>query len=101
MRALQTGRVYVRQNPEDGQLTLEDLQSMVGNERGSFLNRVLCYAACLRGTRQYWMQLRSRLIAMVDTLGILIIFLLIVQLTCTGLNCHVLLMHNTVDRIVL
>ena len=42
---------------------------MVG--RGENLsNRVLPYAASVRGTRQYWFQQRSRLIAMVDTLGI-------------------------------
>jgi len=52
-RALQSGRVYVRQNPEDGQLTLEDLQSMVGNEAEQFSNRVLRFASSLRGTKQY------------------------------------------------
>ena len=73
-RALQSGQVYVRHNPEDGQLTLEDLQSMMANEGENFSNRVLRYAASLRGTRQYWMQQRTRLIAMVDTLGLPTIF---------------------------
>ena len=73
-RALQSGRVYVRQNPEDGQLTLEDLQSMVGNEAEQFSNRVLRFASSLRGTKQYWMQHRTRLISMVDTLGMPTIF---------------------------
>lgn len=40
----------------------------------SFSNRVLRYAASLRGTRQYWMQQRSQLIAMVDTLSMPTIF---------------------------
>ena len=40
-------------------------------------------------------------VAMVDTLGMPTIFLLTVQPTCTGLNCHILLMLKTVDRIVL
>ena len=73
-RAIQSGRVYVRKNPEDGQLTTEDLQGMVGDEGECFSQRVLRFAASLRGTRQYWMQQRPRLIAMVDTLGIPTIF---------------------------
>ena len=69
-RALQTGKVYVRQNLEDNHLTIEDLRDMVGREGEQFSNRVLHYAASLRGTRHYWMRQRSRLIAMVDSLGI-------------------------------
>ena len=34
-----------------------------------FSNRVLHYATSLRGTRQYWLQQRSRLIGMVNTLA--------------------------------
>ena len=46
--ALQTGQVYVRQNLEDAQLTVEDLQSMAGDEADRFSNCVLCYGASLR-----------------------------------------------------
>ena len=73
-RALQTGRIYIRQNPEDDHLTIEDLRDMVGREGENFSNHVLHYAASLRGTRKYWMRQRSRLIAMVDTLGMPTIF---------------------------
>ena len=40
----------------------------------SFSNRVLHYAASLRGTKQYWFRQRSRLLSMVDTLGLPTIF---------------------------
>ena len=70
-RALQAGRVYVRQHPEDARLSVSELRDMVGT---SFSNRVLHYAASLRGTRPYWMRQRSRLIAMVDTLGLPTVF---------------------------
>lgn len=83
-RALQTGRVYVRQNPEDGQLTVEDLQNLLDGRGENFANRVLRYVSSLRGTRQYWMQQRAQLISMVDTLGIPTIFSPTVLLTCTG-----------------
>ena len=47
---------------------------MVGHEGENFSNHVLHYAASLRGMRKYWMRQRSRLIAMVDTLGMPTIF---------------------------
>jgi len=74
MESITNWKSLRRQNPEDGQLTLEDLQSMVGNEAEQFSNRVLRFASSLRGTRQYWMQQRTRLISMVDTLGMPTIF---------------------------
>ena len=47
---------------------------MAGREGEQFSNRVLRYTASLRGTRQYWLQQRSRFIAIVDTLGMPTIF---------------------------
>ena len=73
-RALQAGRIYVRQHPHDAQLSVEELQDMVGREGEVFSNRVLHYATSLRGTRHYWFKQRSRLIAMVDTLGLPTVF---------------------------
>ena len=73
-RALQAGRIYVRQHPHDAQLSVEELRGMVGREGETFSNRVLHYATSLRGTRQYWFKQRSRLIAMVDTLGLPTVF---------------------------
>lgn len=73
-RALQTGRIYVRQHPHDDHLSVDELRDMVGREGDAFSNRVLHYASSLRGTRQYWFKQRSRLIAMVDTLGLPTIF---------------------------
>ena len=53
-RALQTGRLYVRQHPGDGQLSLDKLQDMVGRQGEAFSSQVLHYASSQRGTRQYW-----------------------------------------------
>ena len=39
-RALQTGRVYVKQHPGDAQLSLDELRDMVGTERETFSNHV-------------------------------------------------------------
>ena len=73
-RALQTGRVYIRQHPGDAQLSLDELRDMVGRQGEAFSSRVMHYAASLRGTKQYWFRQRSRLISMVDTLGLPTIF---------------------------
>lgn len=73
-RALQTGRVYINQHPRDARLNLDDLRDMVGREGECFANRVLHFASSLRGTNQYWFKQRSRLISMVDTLGIPMVF---------------------------
>ena len=73
-RALQAGRVYVHQHPNDARLTVDELRDMVGREGEAFSNRVLHYATSLRGTRHYWMKQRSRLIAMVEDLGLPSVF---------------------------
>ena len=73
-RAIQTGRIYVRQNPGDAQLSLDELCDMIGRQGDSFSNRVLHYGTNLRGTKQYWYKQRSNLISMVDTLGLPTIF---------------------------
>ena len=39
-RALQTGRVYVKQHPGDAQLSQDELRDMVGREGQTFSNRV-------------------------------------------------------------
>ena len=52
-RALQAGRIYIRQHPHDSQLSVEELQDMIGREGEAFSNRVLHYSSSLRGTRQY------------------------------------------------
>ena len=75
-RALQAGRVYVHQHPNDARLTVDNLRDMVGREGEAFSNRVrsTLYASSLRGTRQYWFKQRSRLISMVDTIGLPTVF---------------------------
>lgn len=72
--ALQTGRIYVHQNPEDAHLSVDELRDMVGHDGENFSSCVLYFASSLQGTRQYWMQQRRRLIAMVDAIGTPTIF---------------------------
>ena len=73
-RALQSGRIFIKQHPRDARLSLGELRDMVGCGEEAFSSRVLHYAASLRGTSQYWFKQRSRLISMVDTLGLPTVF---------------------------
>lgn len=43
---------------------------MVGQQGEAFSNHVLHYGASLCGTEQYWFRQRSRLISLVDTIGL-------------------------------
>ena len=70
-RALQTGRIYVRQNLH---LSVDELRDMVGRGSDVFSNKVLHFGASLRGIRQFWLKQKSRLIAMIDTLGLPTVF---------------------------
>ena len=73
-RALQTGRVYIKQHPSDARLSLDELRSMIDCGGEQFSKRVMHYAISLRGTKQYWFKQRSCLIAMVDMLGMPTVF---------------------------
>lgn len=71
-RALQAGRIYIRQHPEDARMTITELRQLVNPT--AFSNKVLHFAASLRGSRPYWMRQHTRLISMVDCLGLPTIF---------------------------
>lgn len=73
-RVLQSGRIFIKQHPQDARLSLSELRDMVGCEEEAFSSRVLHYAASLHGTSQYWFKQRRRLISMVDTLGLPTVF---------------------------
>jgi len=53
-RALQTGRIYVHQNPHDGHLSIDEIKEMVGHDSNVLCNKVLHFGATLRGTCQFW-----------------------------------------------
>ena len=47
---------------------------LVRNEAVHLSNRILHFGGCLRGTRQFWLKQKSRLIAMIDTLSLPTVF---------------------------
>ena len=72
-RALQAGRVYIKQHPKDARLSLDKLKSMVECGGEQFSKKVMHYASNLRRTKQYWFKLRIRLIS-IDKLGMPTVF---------------------------
>ena len=85
-RALQAGRVYIKQHPKDARLSLDELKSMVECGGEQFSKKVMHYASNLRGTKQYWFKQSIRLIAMIDKLGLPIVFFTHSAADASGLN---------------
>ena len=73
-RALQVGRIYIKQHPYDAQLSVQDLKEMVDQQGERFSKQVIQFGNTLRGTSAYWFRQRSRLISMVDALGLPTVF---------------------------
>jgi ATP-dependent DNA helicase PIF1 len=67
-RALQEGKVYVKQSLNGEQLTVEDVQEMVDSD-SHMADKVVRFGESLRGTRQFWNKRRFELTDMVKQLG--------------------------------
>ena len=67
---LSQARIYLTQNPEDANLTTEELRQMVGQMTANHLmNRVQHYVAKIQGTKQYWHQRYQELKALITQKG--------------------------------
>ena len=68
-KALQTGAVFARNNPNDAQLTAQDIRLMLNEDRRALTNRILAFGHSLWGSPQYWYSQRKNLMAMINQLG--------------------------------
>ena len=68
-RALQEGRVYVKQNLNDEQLDVADIQEMIADGDKQLADRIMRYDEGLRRTRQFWMARRCELSDMIKQIG--------------------------------
>ena len=73
-RALETGRVFVKQRIGENHLSVEEPNEMVNRGETSFASRVMRFSSSLHGTRQYWCTQRLNLAAMQEALGMPTIF---------------------------
>ena len=63
-------RISLTQNPNDANLTTEELRQMVGQMTANHLiNRVQRYVAKIQGTKQYWYQRYQELKALITQKG--------------------------------
>src|SRR5439155_23552936 len=68
-RAIQEGKVYVKQNFKDKQMDVSDIQEMITNGNKQIADRIMRYGEGLRGTRQFWMARRYELTDMIKQIG--------------------------------
>ena len=67
---LSQARIYLTQNPNDANLTTEELRQMVGQmTAGHLINRVQRYVAKIQGTKQFWYQRYQELKALIKQKG--------------------------------
>ena len=68
-RALQEGRIYVRQNLRDEQLDVTDIQEMIDGGDKQMADRIMRYGEGIRGSRQFWMARRNELSDLIKQIG--------------------------------
>jgi hypothetical protein len=68
-RALQEGKIYVKQNLSDGEITVNDIQERIAAGDKHMADRIMQYGEGIRGSRQFWMARRYELTDMIKQLG--------------------------------
>src|SRR6266496_5414096 len=68
-RALQEGKIYVKQNLNDDQIDVAEIQEMIANGDTHLADRIMRYGEGLRGSRQFWMARRYELSDMIKQIG--------------------------------
>ena len=68
-RALQEGKVYVRQNLNDEQIDVTDIQEMIEQGDQNLADKIMRYGEGLRGSRQFWMARRYELSDFIKQIG--------------------------------
>jgi ATP-dependent DNA helicase PIF1 len=68
-RALQEGKVYVKQNLNDDQITVTDIQERIAQGDNHIADRIMRFGEGLRGSRQFWNARRWELSDMITQIG--------------------------------
>ena len=68
-RALQEESIFVRQNLNESQLEVNDIQEMINNGDKHLADRIMKYGEGLRRSRQFWMARRYELTDMIKQIG--------------------------------
>ena len=68
-RALQERKVYVKQNLNDKQIDVKDIQEMISNGDKNLADKIMRYGEGIRGSRQYWMARSYELSDLIKQIG--------------------------------
>ena len=69
VKALQEGRIYVRQNLRDAQIYVTDIQEMIDSGDKQMANWIMRYREGLQESQQYWMARRNELSDLIKQIG--------------------------------
>ena len=74
-RALQQNSIFLKQNPDESHLTMEELRKMANNNSSScFMSKISRYVANITGSSAYWFKIRQDLKAIIAAKGAPTIF---------------------------
>ena len=74
-RALQQNAIFLKQNPDESHLTMDELCEMASNNNSSsFMSKISRYVANVTGGSAYWFKIREDLKAIIATKGAPTIF---------------------------
>ena len=68
-RALQGGKVYVKQNLNDEQIDVKNIQEMISNGNKNLADKIMRYGEGIRGSRQFWMARSYELSDLIKQIG--------------------------------
>jgi hypothetical protein len=69
-RTLQQSGIFLKQNPGEAHLTIDELREMVASDNtNAFMSKISRYVANLAGSNAYWYKVREDLKAIVTTAG--------------------------------
>ena len=69
-RILQQSRIFLKQNPGEAHLTIDELCEMVAtNNSATLMSKVSRYVGNIAGTNSYWNQVREELKAIITNVG--------------------------------
>ena len=74
-RAIQQTSIFLKQNPDESHLTVEELQEMACNNNSStFMSKLSRYVANITGSSAYWFKVKEDLKAIIEAKGAPTIF---------------------------
>ena len=97
-RTLQQSSIFLKQNPGESHLTIEQLREMAsGNSSSVFMSKLSRYVSNITGSSAYWHKVREELKAIIEHKGVPTIFFTFSSADMHWPELHSLLHHNTIN----